>query len=235
LKTFRASDKNILTRNYDIDISNDQNICRNSFKFQNNIRFNLERCVAVSSPFLAKRFCTVYSARYSVYILFIVSFIFFTSTFPIIYATDSNRKKCIISVHLDLIQRVYQTIILYGIPDLLLLSNIFTVYTLIRRRIQQNQQHENNEKLEMRVTDVNSNRKQRQLTIMLVSVNLAFYLFTTPAAILYIAEYSPSKHADIHTRKRRYLLSQISVILLQLPNAVSYFPRKKTTINIYVF
>ncbi len=180
---------------------------------------NLERCVAVASPFLAKRFCTVHSARYSIYILLSVAIILFSSTFPIVYHTDdrSHRKKCLIRDHVALIHRIYQPIVFYGIPDLLLLSNLFTVYSLIQRRKQSN-----DKKLDIRITDVHSNRKQHQLTIMLLTVNFAFYLFTTPAMIIYIAEYSPPKHYEINKLKRSFLVSQISVILLQLHNAVSY-------------
>lgn len=185
------------------------------------ILLNLERCVAVSSPFLAKRFCTVNSARYSVYILSAVSFIIFSAAFPIMYDTDSIRKKCIIRSYAELFHRVYQPIVLYGIPDVLLLSNIFTIYTLFRRKKQQHQQ--NTENIEMRVSDVNSSRKQRQLTIMLVTVNLAFYLFTTPAMIMYIAELDPPEpNTKLPILKRRWLFSQLSVLLLQLHNAVSH-------------
>ncbi len=181
--------------------------------------------MAVSSPFLAKRFCTVHSARYSVYTLLTVAIILFSSTFPIIYHTDdsSGRKKCRIRPHLGLIHRVYQPIVFYAIPDILLLSNLFTVYSLIRRRKQQAQRLSDADQCEMRISDVHSNRKQRQLTIMLVTVNLAFYLFTSPAMILYIAEYNPPKHIEITKLKRSFVFSQISVIFLQLNNAVSEF------------
>lgn len=187
----------------------------------------------MSSPFLAKRFCTVHSARYSVYVLLSVAIILFSSAFPIIYHTNDNspRKKCLIRQHVTLIHRVYQPIILYGIPDLLLLSNFFTVYTLIRRRKQQS----NDKQLDSRITDVHSNRKQQQLTIMLVTVNFAFYLFTTPALIMYIAEYySPPKNVPINKLKRFFLLAQITVPILQLHNAVSY-SIKTITFSFFLF
>jgi hypothetical protein len=180
---------------------------------------NLERCVAVSSPFLAKRFCTVHSARYSVYILLGVAFLIFTSTFPIIY--HSNGKKCLIRPDYGLIHRIYQPIFMYGIPDILLLSNLFTVYILIHRQSQYKKRLPDNDDIKMRISDVHSSRKQRQLTIMLVTVNLSFYLFTTPAMIIYIAEYFPRKHSDIRELKRSFVFSQVSVLLLQLNNAVS--------------
>jgi hypothetical protein len=147
----------------------------------------------------------------------------FSSTFPIIYNTKdvAHRKKCVIRPHLALIHRVYQPIVLYAIPDILLLSNLFTMYSLIRRRKQQTQRSSDAHQLEMHVSDVHSSRKQRQLTIMLVTVNLAFYLFTTPGLIIYIAEYSPPKDPEISKLKRSFVFSQISVLLLQLNNAVS--------------
>jgi len=200
-------------------------IRNNLISIETNFLFDLERCVAVSSPFLAKRFCTVHSARYSVYVLLSVAIILFSSTFPIIYHTDnySPRKKCVIRQRYTLIHRTYQPIVLYGIPDLLLLSNFFTVFTLIRRRKQQS----NDKQLDSRITDVHSNRKQQQLTVMLVTVNFAFYLFTTPALIMYTAEYSPPKYPDINKLKRSFLLSQITVPILQLHNAVSYSTKTK--------
>ena len=184
--------------------------------------FSLERCVAVASPFLAKRFCTAHSARYSVYILISVALLLFSTTFPIVYHTNENshHKKCVIRHQYGLIHRVYQPIVLYGIPDLLLLSNLFTVYCLFQRRKQQ-KRLSGDESSELRVTDVHSNRKQRQLTIMLVTVNFAFYLFTTPASIVYIAESSPPKHREISKLKLSILFSQTSVLILQLHNAVS--------------
>jgi hypothetical protein len=56
---------------------------------------------------------------------------------------------------------------------------------------------------------------------MLVTVNLAFYLFTTPAMIVYISEYFPRKHFPIDRLKRAFVVSQIAVVILQLNNAVS--------------
>ncbi|CAF0912106.1 unnamed protein product [Rotaria sordida] len=181
----------------------------------------LERHVAVTSPFLAKRFCTVKSARYSVYMLLTIAIIFFSTTFPIIYNIhgDSKRKKCIIRSKFELIHHIYQPIVMYGLPDLLLLSNLFTICSLFRQR---KQQLSNREGLNIRISDVHSNRKQRQLTIMLVTVNLAFYLFSTPAMIAFIVQYSPPKHHELNKLKRRFLFSHISVLLLQLHNATNF-------------
>ena len=90
-----------------------------------------------------------------------------------------------------------------------------------RRKQQQQQRKSDTENLEMRVNDVHSSRKQRQLTIMLVTVNLAFYLFTTPAIAIFITESSAPKTREINKLKRSFLVSQISVLLVQLHNAVS--------------
>jgi hypothetical protein len=168
------------------------------------------------------------------YILLTIAIIFFSVTFPLIYHTGEPSKnetsinetkknyKCYINPKSGLLVRIYQPILFYAIPDLLLLSNLFTVYSLCRRRQQLSSAYYNNgDKLELRINDVHSNRKQRQLTIMLVTVSLSFYLFTTPAMILYIAEYRPRVHRDIKKIKQDFLISQISVIFLQLNNAVS--------------
>ena len=185
---------------------------------------NLERCIAVSSPFLAKRYCTVRSARISVFTLIAVALIIFSSTFPIIYDQDHrpNRKKCFIRPHLAFIHRAYQPIILYGIPDLLLLSNFYTLYVLFKRRKEQKRLSDITQS-NIRVSDVNSNRKQRQLTIMLVTVNLAFYLFQTPTMIKYITAYTSVKFSETGELKRLFLFLKISVSVLQLNNAVSKF------------
>lgn len=148
----------------------------------------------------------------------------FSITFPIFYHTSGNfkRKKCRIRSSFELILRVFHPIAFYAIPDILLLSNIFTIYLLIRRREEQKKRSSADDSCEMRVSDPNSNRKQRQLTIMLVTVNLTFYLFTTPAMIIYIAEYfPPPKNPELAKLKRSFVFSQISVIFLQLNNAVS--------------
>ncbi|CAF1365565.1 unnamed protein product [Adineta steineri] len=183
----------------------------------------LERCVAVASPFLAKRFCTVHSARYSVYILISIAILLFSATFPIIYHTDvtPKRAKCKIRPAFGLIHRIYQPIVFYVLPDILLLSNLFTVYSLIQRRRQQ-KRLSNDDKFELRVNDVHSNRKQRQLTIMLVTVNFTFYLFSTPALIFFIGEYTPPKHPEINKLKRSFFFTQTSVLLLQLHHATNF-------------
>jgi hypothetical protein len=53
----------------------------------------IERCVAVHSPFLAKRLCTIKRARYSIFILVFVAFLFFSVTFPFIYIIDKRQNK----------------------------------------------------------------------------------------------------------------------------------------------
>ncbi|CAF0989653.1 unnamed protein product [Rotaria sordida] len=185
----------------------------------------LERCVAVYSPFLSKRLCTVNSARRSIYIFLTISIILFSIEFPFIYDIKqaSRTKKCVIRSYFVLILRIYQAVLFYAIPDLLLLSNLFTVYALCRRtkRISSTCLKDE-QQLQMRISDVNSGRKQRQLTIMLVTVSLSFYLFTTPAMILFISEYHPVKHNDINKLKQNILISQMSVILLQLNNATNF-------------
>ncbi|CAF2346528.1 unnamed protein product [Rotaria sp. Silwood2] len=185
----------------------------------------LERCVAVYSPFVAKRLCTVNSARYSICIFLTISTIIFSIKFPFIYDIKqaSKYKKCLVHSNSGLILRIYQPILFYAIPDLLLLSNLFTVYALFRRTQRLSSAClKDEEKLDMRINDINSNRKQRQLTIMLVTVSFSFYLFTTPAMIMFISEYQPVQHNDINKTKRNFFISQMSVILLELNNATNF-------------
>ncbi len=202
-----------------------KSILKKKTKFQLFI-FSLERCVAVYSPFLAKRFCTVHSARYSIYILLTISILFFSLTFPLIYQIKgvSKNDKCHIHKGAALVVRIYQSILFTGIPDILLLSNLFTVYSLCRRRQRLSLCYINDgHKMEMRITDIHSNRKQRQLTIMLVTVSLSFYLFTTPTMIAFITEINPPKDKQIDRIKRNFLFSQCSVVFSELNNAVSLF------------
>lgn len=147
----------------------------------------------------------------------------FSITFPMFYriSNDPLRKKCRVRSNSALILRVFHAVAFYVIPDILLLSNFLTIYLLFRRRKEQKKRCSTDDSCAMRVSDANSNRKQRQLTIMLVTVNLTFYLFTTPAMIKHITEYYPPKNPELSRLKRAALFSQISVIFLQLNNAVS--------------
>ncbi|CAF1157865.1 unnamed protein product [Adineta ricciae] len=185
----------------------------------------LERCVAVYSPFLAKRFCTIDSARYSIYILLASAIILFTAIFPFTHhiVTTPTNVKCSLRSSGGLIIRIYQPILFYAIPDLLLLSNLFTVAALCQRTHRLASTYVNEtENSEIRVSDVNSNRKQRQLTIMLVTISLSFYLFTTPALVAFIAQQTMSKNRPVDQIKNTFLLLQISVVFLQLNNATNF-------------
>ncbi|CAF1187782.1 unnamed protein product [Rotaria sordida] len=185
----------------------------------------LERCVAVHSPFLAKRFCTVNSARCSIYIFLSISIIIFSAKFPLIYDVRQafKNKRCLIRSNFVLILRIYQVVLFYIIPDLLLLSNLLTIHALCRRAQRFSVAClKDEQKLDIRINDMNSNRKQRQLTIMLVAVSLSFYLFTTPAMIMFISEYHPLQHKNINKIKQNLFFSQLSVIILQLNNATNF-------------
>lgn len=187
----------------------------------------LERCIAVYSPFLAKRFCTVDSARYSIYIFLSVSIILFSALFPVLYEiSDIHRTpKCFVRSSFRLFIRIYQPILLYAIPDLFLLSNLFTVYALCRRQKQFYSGYKcqnGGSTIEIRVSDTNANRKQQQLTIMLVTVSFGFYLFTTPAMISFFNEFQARKEINVKKMKQDFLFGQISVILLQLNNATNF-------------
>jgi hypothetical protein len=184
----------------------------------------LERCVAVRSPFLAKRFCTTEHARYSVYILLFIAFILFSSTFPIIYTIDEVQQKCGIRRRYQRIARFIKATIFCFVPDLLLLANLFVIYELYMAKRQRTKTFMDSEN---QLNATSFNRKQQQLTIMLVTVSLSFYLFTTPAIIDYIRQINPPKHPDVKRLKLRLLLSNLSVFCLQMSSAVSFINKRK--------
>ncbi|CAF1217476.1 unnamed protein product, partial [Didymodactylos carnosus] len=186
------------------------------------IIITLERCIAVHWPFLSKRFCTIRFARLSIYILIVMSFIFFTTTFLLVYEPNFIHSKCTIRKNLQKIIRIYKPVIFYYIPDLLLLSNLFIVYGLcVKHRRHTRTLKLHNESL-IRINDVNINRKQRQLTVMLITVSLSFYLFTTPAIINFITQLHPPKHRNVRKLKKLFLQAQVTVLLLQMNNATNF-------------
>jgi hypothetical protein len=182
----------------------------------------LERCVAVHSPFLAKRFCTTERARHSVYILLFVAFILFSSTFPVIYTIDKIQQKCGVRHRYQKIIRFVKPTIFYFVPDLLLLANLFVIYELFMAKRQRTQTLMNPENAIHQLNAASFNRKQQQLTIMLVTVSLSFYVFTTPAIIDYIRQINPPKHHDVKQLKLRFLMMNLSVFWLQMSSAVSF-------------
>jgi hypothetical protein len=186
----------------------------------------LERCVAVRSPFLAKRFCTTERARCSVYILLFFAFMLFSSTFPIVYTVDKVQQKCGVRHRYQKLIRFIKPTIFYFVPDLLLLANLFVIYELFMAKRQRTQTLMNPENAIHQLNAISFNRKQQQLTIMLVTVSLSFYLFTTPAIIDYIHQINPPKNRDIKTLKMRLLMANISVLWLQMSSAVSLTEEK---------
>ena len=182
----------------------------------------LERCVAVRSPFLAKRFCTTERARVSVYVLLLVALTLFSSTFPIIYNIDKNQQKCIVRHRYQKIIRFIKPTIFYFVPDLLLLANLFVIYELFMAKRQRTQTLMNPENAIHQLNAISFNRKQQQLTIMLVTVSLSFYIFTTPAIIDYIRQINPPTHHDVKRLKQRFLMSNLTVLWLQMNSAVSF-------------
>ncbi len=180
----------------------------------------LERCVAVRSPFLAKRFCTTERARCSVYILLLFSLILFSSTFPIVYTIDKIQQKCGVRHRYQTIIRFIKPTIFYFVPDILLLANIFVIYELYMAKQQRTKTLMNPENAVHQLNAISFNRKQQQLTIMLVTVSLSFYLFTTPAIIDYIRQINPPKHHDLKRLKSRFLMANLSVLWLQMNSAV---------------
>lgn len=185
----------------------------------------LERCVAVHSPFLAKRFCTTERARYSIYALIGFSLILFSSTFPVIYTTEKIQQKCIVRPRYQTIIRIIKPTIFYFVPDLLLLANLFVIYELFMAKRQRTKTLINPENAIHQLNAISFNRKQQQLTIMLVTVSLSFYIFTTPAIIDYIRQMNPPQHYDIKRLKLRFLLTNLSVLWVQMSSAVCYLLR----------
>ena len=180
----------------------------------------LERCMAVRSPFLAKRFCTTEHARISVYILLFIALVLFSSTFPIIYTVDKIQQKCGVRSRYQMIIRFVKPTIFYFVPDLLLLANLFVIYELFMAKRQRTQTLMNPENAIHQLNAVSFNRKQQQLTIMLVTVSLSFYIFTTPAIVDYIRQINPPKHYDIKRLKARFLSANLTVLWLQMNSAV---------------
>jgi hypothetical protein len=181
----------------------------------------IERCIAVHSPFLAKRFCTVQHARYSMYILIFLAFIFFSLTFPLIYTIDKQQNKCGVRQHYQTIIRIIKPTMFYFIPDLILLVNLFIIYELFMAKRNRTQTLINPENAVHQINAASFNRKQQQLTIMLVTVSLSFYLFTTPAIIDYIRQRNPPQYRDIKRLKMRFLRTNLTVLWLQMSSAVS--------------
>ncbi|CAF3253087.1 unnamed protein product [Rotaria socialis] len=185
----------------------------------------IQRCVVVYSPFYAKRLCTVSSARRAIYIFFGLSVIAFPINFSIFYDLKAAFKNntCRIRKNFGLSHRLYQSLLFYIVPALFLLPNIFTIYALCRRTHKLSEASlKNDRNLDMRISDVNSNKKQRQLTIMLVTISLSFYLFTIPGMIMYLIEIYSLKSRDINKIKLKFILAQLSVIVLQLNNATNF-------------
>ncbi|CAF3576764.1 unnamed protein product [Adineta steineri] len=182
----------------------------------------IERCIAVHSPFLAKRFCTRQRARYSMYILILIAFLLFSITFPIIYTIDKYQRKCGVRQQYQTLIRIIKPTIFYFIPDLILLVNLFIIYELCMARRSRTQTLINPENAIHQINAASFNRKQQQLTIMLVTVSLSFYLFTTPAIIDYIRQRNPPKYRNIKRLKMRFLRTNLTVLWLQMSAATNF-------------
>lgn len=182
----------------------------------------IERCIAVRSPFLAKRFCTIEHARHSISILLLFALILFSSTFPLFYTIDKEQQKCGVRYQYQMILRVFKPTIFYFVPDLLLLANVFVIYELFMARKQRTKTLMNPENAVQQLNAVSFNRKQQQLTLMLVTVSLSFYLFTTPAIIDYIRQINPPTDYDLKKLKMRFLTANLTVLWLQMSSATNF-------------
>jgi len=180
----------------------------------------IERCIAVHSPFLAKTFCTIQRARYSIYVLILFALIFFSSTFPIVHTLDRRQHKCIVRKQYQTLIRIVKPIMFYIIPDMILLINLFIIYELFMARRQRSRTLINPENAIHQINAALFNRKQQQLTIMLVTVSLSFYLFTTPAIIDYVRQRHPPQYRDVKRLKMRFLRTNLTVIWAQMNSAV---------------
>ena len=181
----------------------------------------IERCIAVHSPFSAKRLCTIQRARHSIYILIVIDFLLCTVSFPFIYTVDESQRKCGVRKQYQTILRIVKPTIFYFIPDIILLINLFIIYELFIARRQRANTLVNPENAVHQIDAVTFNRKQLQLTVMLVTVSLSFYLFTTPAIIDYIRQRNPPTYRDVKRLKMRFLRTNFTVLWLQMSSAVS--------------
>ncbi|CAF1020753.1 unnamed protein product [Rotaria sordida] len=182
----------------------------------------IERCIAVHSPFLAKRFCTIQRARHSMYILIFTALTFFSLTLPFIYTLNKTQNKCVVRKQYQILIRIIKPTVFYFIPDLILLVNLFIIYELFMARRQRTQQLINPENAIHQINATSFNRKQQQLTMMLVTVSLSFYLFTTPAIVDYILQRNPPKYRDVRRLKMRFLRSNLTVLWLQMSSATNF-------------
>ncbi|CAF2415257.1 unnamed protein product [Rotaria sp. Silwood2] len=182
----------------------------------------IERCIAVHSPFLAKRYCTIKHARHAMYLLILTAFAFFTLTFPLIYIINREQEKCSVRKQYQILLRIIKPTIFYFIPDLILLVNLFIIYELFMARRQRTQTLTNSENSINQINAATFNRQQQQLTIMLVTVSLSFYLFTTPAIVDYILQRKPPNYRDVKRLKLRFLRSNLTVIWLQMSSATNF-------------
>ena len=192
----------------------------------------IERYITVHSPLCAKRICTVQHARYSVYLLIFIASMFFSITFPFIYTVDKIQQKCGILEQYQTLIRIVKPIIFYFIPDIILLLNLLIVYELFATRRRRAQTLVNPENATRAIDGASFNRKQQQLTVMLLTVSLSFYLFTTPAIVDYILQRYPPKYRDIKRLKMRILRGNLTVLWLQMSSAVSSFI-EQTKANIF--
>ncbi|CAF4054617.1 unnamed protein product, partial [Rotaria sordida] len=141
---------------------------------------------------------------------------------PNIYAIDKIQQKCIVRHQYQKIIRIIKPTIFYFVPDILLLANIFVIYELFMAKRQRTKTLMNPENAIHQLNAVSFNRKQRQLTIMLVTVSLSFYFFTTPAIIDYIWQMNPPQHYDLKRLKLRFLMMNLSVFWIQMSSATNF-------------
>ncbi|CAF5006656.1 unnamed protein product [Rotaria sp. Silwood1] len=188
----------------------------------------IERYIAVHSPFLAKRFCTIEHARYSMYTLIFLTFIFSSLSFPLVYTINKNKIACDLREQFRALFRFVQPAMFYFIPGLILLVNFFTIYELLIAKRQRTQILINPENATNSINAISFNKQQTVLTIMLVTDSLSFYLFTIPACINYMLWKNLSYDIDTKEYEMRYLISNLTNIWRQMNSAVSILIEKES-------
>ncbi|CAF1487372.1 unnamed protein product [Rotaria sp. Silwood1] len=182
----------------------------------------IERYIAVHSPFLAKRFCTIEHARYSMYTLIFLTFIFSSLSFPLVYTINKNKIACDLREQFRALFRFVQPAMFYFIPGLILLVNFFTIYELLIAKRQRTQILINPENATNSINAISFNKQQTVLTIMLVTDSLSFYLFTIPACINYMLWKNLSYDIDTKEYEMRYLISNLTNIWRQMNSATNF-------------
>ncbi|CAF1004291.1 unnamed protein product [Rotaria sp. Silwood1] len=181
----------------------------------------IERYIAVHSPFLAKRFCTIEHARYSMYILIFITFAL-SLKFPLVYTINQNEQDCDVREQFRAFFRFIEPAIFYVIPGLILLVNFFTIYELFIAKRQRTQMLMNPDNTINSISTNTFSKQQKVLTIMLLTDSLSFYLFTIPASIHYMLWTRKLHNLDVEEIKIRILISYVTDTMRHMSSATNF-------------